>query len=471
MFIRGILAAFLLVLGGILTIPASIAIWQERTVLDEDNFVETVDEVFEDDDVQAALASRMTDVIMEELEVQGRLHTAILNLEEREAAERLPGLTILEGPITRAARDAIYNVCIRILDSEALEGAREALLRTTHRAVTALVLNDGEYLEANGEQVVLNLRPLIGEAIRELAGEDAVEAAAERVDEDFGRVVLVEDRNNGIWWKLAGWIDDINPVIPIISIAVLVLAVFVSRDRVRMVGRIGGFLVVVAGLVLLALAGPVKDIATSWPPRPEGQEAVAAIYEILLDSFRVQQVFIGVIGIGMVAFSAVARDPEIADVVKRARRREATEGGIDFRAWVIRRMTTLRIAGLGIAAFLLLFWPDATTRVYATVLVIAVLYFGLLTLVASEAQWAYTARAYISRFFDPGGERDTGAPLSFVARWGGWLRVAGVAVAALFLVLAPDISTRTVFLVIAATLLYLGAIEYFASREPDGHGL
>ena len=54
---RTLLVVMLVVLGGLLTIPGSIGIWQERAILDEDAFVDTVDKAFEQkEEVQSALA-------------------------------------------------------------------------------------------------------------------------------------------------------------------------------------------------------------------------------------------------------------------------------------------------------------------------------------------------------------------------------------------------------------------------------
>ncbi len=71
--LRTFLIVSLVVLGGLLTIPGSIGTWQERAVLDDDAFVDTVDEAFEREEVQTTLANRLTDAAMEHLENRDRI--------------------------------------------------------------------------------------------------------------------------------------------------------------------------------------------------------------------------------------------------------------------------------------------------------------------------------------------------------------------------------------------------------------
>ncbi len=80
---RTILVGALVALGGLLTIPGSIGTWQERAVLDEDAFVDTVDEAFEREEVQTTLANRLTDAAMEHLENRDRIGEGLAELESR----------------------------------------------------------------------------------------------------------------------------------------------------------------------------------------------------------------------------------------------------------------------------------------------------------------------------------------------------------------------------------------------------
>ena len=88
---RFFIVSFLIFLGGVLSIPAAIAVWQEREIQDEDAFVQNLQDVTNDEDVQVVLAARLTDRIMTRTDLQARISEGLANLEERadsDAAQR-----------------------------------------------------------------------------------------------------------------------------------------------------------------------------------------------------------------------------------------------------------------------------------------------------------------------------------------------------------------------------------------------
>jgi hypothetical protein len=219
--------------------------------------------------------------------------------------------------------------------------------------------------------------------------------------------------------------------------------------------------------MLLALAAPVKELATSWPPTPEGQEAAKEVYDIVLDSFRRQELFVFVIGLGMVLGGAAAGDRRLVEALRSASRRE---GEVDGGGLVRERAGALRLAGLVVAGTILILWPDPTSRVVLTVGGLLILYLGWIWLVASDSQWAANARERIADGL--AGSRDApiqrGGFVGWVARNSGLLRLLGILVAAALLLFVWDLSTGGFVLIAAGALLYLAAVEWAstAARQP-----
>jgi hypothetical protein len=274
----------------------------------------------------------------------------------------------------------------------------------------------------------MDLRPAIDKVIHEVAAERIEGALSERVDADAGQVTLVQSRNEGPVWTLLGLMDDFNPWIPAISFGLLSMAVILSTDRTRMIGVVGAAIVGASALAIVAFASPVRELATSWPPRREGQDAAAAAYDVILNSFRRQELYLSLIGIGLVGFSLVARESNLRAI------RTAISGGDDdetsgVRPWVLAHMTALRAAGLTVAAIALLFWPDPTGRVLVTTIGLLAAYLIVLWTITSDTPAAASLRTHTSKFLKP-----TSLPVStgrshWVGRWAGILRVGGVAVA------------------------------------------
>ena len=183
---RFILVSFLIVLGGALSVPAAIAVWQEREIQDEDAFVQNVHDVVTDEDVQIVLAARLTERIMTRTDLQARISEGLANLEERADSDAARGLRLLAAPLTRLARETINRICLDILRSDAFDAILETAARVTHRAVMAVVKNERGLIQENNDQVVLNLRPVIVQVVENLAGERA-EAALMRRGYSRGR--------------------------------------------------------------------------------------------------------------------------------------------------------------------------------------------------------------------------------------------------------------------------------------------
>ncbi|HZP25455.1 MAG TPA: hypothetical protein VFB90_00215 [Dehalococcoidia bacterium] len=293
MILRSTIAGFLLVLGALLSVPASLAVWQDRAVLNEDHFVTTAEEALADDAVQQALAQRMTHEVLTRLDVQSTI------------ANR-PDLAALQAILPTAIHDAVYDVCLSVLRSDSLAPTRDAMLRASHRAVKALLLGDSRFIQQNGERIMLDLRPMIYEVVRQLGGEVAVQQAQAIAGPDFGTIALVQGPDIRWLRDIGDWIDRANPLLPVLAGAALLAAIAIAVNHVRMLAWAGGALVLAVTLTLLLLHGPVRELATGWVDQPGDRAAARAIYGTFLDSFQAQEVVLGLMALGVAIVSLLA---------------------------------------------------------------------------------------------------------------------------------------------------------------------
>lgn len=464
---RLLLVSFLIILGGVLSIPAAISIWQERQIQNEDRFVSTTMEVFDDEQVQVVVATRLTEVIMTKTDIQQYIHDGLANLETRAGSNAPPGIPLLAAPLTRLATETVYNLCLRTLQSDAFSQVLEASLRTTHRAVMAVINDDSALLSETNGQVILNLRPLIDQVVEQLAGERGQEALSKlNIPDDAGQIVIRSQTQNPWVWKVAGWVDDFDPVIPIVTAIVFLLAIAVAKSRRRAIIATGATLAIVAGFTLLALGAPIKELATSWPKTDEGKEATKQAYDIILNSFRAQQFVTVIFGLGMVAVASAAGDRRLAAMVRSAvRRGESTDEG-GFGEFVRERVVGLRLAGLALAGVVLILWPDPTLRTVLTVGFLLGSYLLLIYVLASDSSWATSARSSLATWMtgmaDAQGEPPPGF-MGWVVRHSGLLRVIGIVVGVALVLFVWDLSLGGLVLIAAAELLYLACIEWAIS--------
>jgi hypothetical protein len=476
---RAIIAGLLVVVGGLLTVPGSIGVWQERAILDEDAFVDTVDEAFEKEEVQTALANRLTNVIMEHLEVQDRIAEGLAEIERR-GGERTPeGLVLLEGPLTGVARDAVYRVALRLIEEQPLKEAREAALRGAHRAIVAIINEDTAFLTRRGDEVILDLGIIVEAIVRDVGGEraDAFLESAE-LPPDAGVIVLSEKSDISIVWDIMDFLDKYYPVWIGVALVLFAIAVAIADNRRRTLIWVGATLAVIAAIQILVVAQPLKETLADAVAEPEGKAAARATYDILVDSFKRQEVFVILIGIGLVAGGTLAGESELARAVRSTfRRRETGPAEVGLGGWIRERALALRIGGLALGGLFLIGWPDPSTRLIVTVMVVAALYLATLALATSDAVWAVSARSWGGQLWEryfrvpeaPAADR-TGrgrSPLRWVAARAPWFRTVGVAVGVLLLVAWPSLTFGTVVVVVALELLYLAAIDMVVNRAAD----
>ncbi len=477
---RTILVAALVALGGLLTIPGSIGVWQARAVLDEDAFVDTVDEAFENEEVQSVLANRLTDAAMEHLEIRDRIGEGLAELESR-AGERTPeGLVLLEGPLTGVARDAVFRVALRLIEEQPLEEAREAALRGVHRTLVAIIDDDVEFLTRRGDEITLDLGVIVEELVRDIGGERADEfLETVELPPDAGVIVLTDKSDASTLFDVMDFLDRFYPVLAGVALVMFAIAVTVSRNRRLTLIWVGATLAVVAAAEILVLAQPLKEALTDAVAKPDGKAAVRATYDILVDSFKRQELFVILIGVGLVAGGTLAGESELARAVRSVFRRP--EGGLDeeisLGGWVRKRVLALRIGGLALGGLFLIGWPDPSTRLTVTVLIVVALYLALIAIVSSEAAWAGAIRSPVADFWNRyfraddqavvRGDEGRRSLVGWIAVRAPWLRLVGIAIGVVFLIVLPDVSLGTIVMVLALEMLFFAAVDFVVNRTGD----
>src|SRR3954447_8746643 len=134
---RAIAAAVCLVLAAVLTVPASFAYWGQRTINDGQRYVATVGPLVDSPEVQTAIATKVTDAIEEQVDVQALLNQAFAGV----IADR-PRLQLLIGPLAGAVNGLIQTQVQNFIESDAF---RELWLAVNTRAQQRLVqLLEGE---------------------------------------------------------------------------------------------------------------------------------------------------------------------------------------------------------------------------------------------------------------------------------------------------------------------------------------
>ena len=154
---RAVASVMCLVLAALLTAPAAIAYWGQRTLNDAERYIQTVGPLVQQPEVQEVLATRVSDAISDQVDVEAMLADAFANFKDQ-----APRLELLAGPIAGAIDSAIDRQVRAFIASDAFA---DLWMRINVRAQQAFErIMDGESggaVSLQGDEVVLDVTEVV----------------------------------------------------------------------------------------------------------------------------------------------------------------------------------------------------------------------------------------------------------------------------------------------------------------------
>src|SRR5580700_2189116 len=144
--IRRSVVALLVALSCLLVLLSTTVVWAHRTLLNTDTFVGTVSPVFKDPAVASAVATRATDQLFTELDLQARLRDALP-----------PKASFAAVPITNATKGYVAGELTNVLTSPQFQAIWTAALTATHGQLVAVLRGEKTPLLSTSDgYIVLN---------------------------------------------------------------------------------------------------------------------------------------------------------------------------------------------------------------------------------------------------------------------------------------------------------------------------
>ncbi|MFF1681440.1 hypothetical protein ACFVYG_36020 [Streptomyces sp. NPDC058256] len=156
--VRALLAVLLIVLAAVLTPLSAVASWASDTVGDTDRYVKTMEPLASDPDLQAAVANRVTDAVMQRLDVA----TILSSVEPADRPLAGKALDALSGPVTTGISGFVHSTALKFVSSDAFATLWTQLNRRAHAAVEkALTGSGGGAVKLTDDAVIIDLAPVI----------------------------------------------------------------------------------------------------------------------------------------------------------------------------------------------------------------------------------------------------------------------------------------------------------------------
>src|SRR6188472_1003178 len=159
---RSIAAVICLVLAGLLTMPAAVAYWGQRTLNDTERYVATVDPLVASPEVQDVIATRVTDAIQKQVDIE-----AILNNVFAGVITDRPRLEQLVGPLAAAVNGLIDRQVREFIASDEFADLWVRINTRAQQALHRVLTGEGSgAVTVQGNEVVLDVDEVIN-AVKE----------------------------------------------------------------------------------------------------------------------------------------------------------------------------------------------------------------------------------------------------------------------------------------------------------------
>lgn len=267
-------ALVLVVLFGLVLVPANQAGWLATTTLETDQFVSTFAPLPEDPAVAAALGTRIATRVAEEVA-----------LEELIAQPLPPDLQFIASPIAGAVETVIAEAATRIILSEPFGTIWEGTLRVTHSAAIAVIEGSQTgVVQAQEGQVVLDLSELVVQVDNQLRERGIDVLNPEEID---ATIVLYETEELGLVQTIIEVIYAIRWVAPIAMLILLIGAVLVASDKRKVTIWLGIATILAMAFTLIEIRflrnGVIESISD-----PVLADGASAAWNIVFDRLLAQ---------------------------------------------------------------------------------------------------------------------------------------------------------------------------------------
>jgi hypothetical protein len=339
--------AALLLAGTLLWIVFGFGVWAERQALDTDNWVDTSENLLEDEEVRAALGVFIVDRLFQSAEVEAGIEEALPDRLDR-----------LAGPAAAGLQEVARRNAPRLLGSEPALAAWSRANEAAHGRLIALVEGDRD-----GE-LTLDLEALFGQIAE---GSGLPPEVVERLPSDTVTLQVADGDQLETAQELLDLFKALVWVLLVVAVAAFAGAIALSPDRRRAVMAVGGCLMFAALAVLAArrLAGDAVVEALADAPNAQGaaDDVWGIATSLLMDAAQGSFLF----GLFLVTGAWLAGAGRRATSLRRG------------SAHTLREHPGLVRTGLGTAILLLVIWgPVPWTENLWTILLFTVVAFAWL---------------------------------------------------------------------------------------------
>jgi hypothetical protein len=387
---RSPVAVILIVLGCVLAPLAVVGVWSANQVSDTNRYIANIEPLVHDPAIQNALTDKITLQVTSHLNVIGYTNQAAVLLTNK-GLPRVGTLLKTFGPsIASAVSGFIHSTVHKIVTSPQFANAWIQVNTVAHaQMVKVLSGQGGGAISTSNGQVVIDLGPFINIVKQDLDKRGFT--LINNLPPIHPSLVLFQSKD--LVKAQSGYrlINDLKIVLPILSLLLLGLGVYVARGHRRALigaglGLAGSMFVLGAGLLIFR-----GIYLNSVPSSALPSDAAAALFDTFVRFIKEGLRGILVLGL-VVAGAAFITGPSVTAVRTRAAftsglawaRRSGEHAGVStgpVGTWTYAHRHALRISAVALIALLFVFWGQPTAAVVIVLVILLLVILGLIELI------------------------------------------------------------------------------------------
>lgn len=288
----------------LITFLAIFSIWVNRQALNTDNWVNTSENLLQNEEVKTQLSNYLADQLFASVDVQAELEKTFP-----------PRLAPLAGPATGALKQLAPQVAERALETSQAESLWSEANRRAHETLLKILNEEGSAVSTSGGEVTLDLGSLVSESGGQLG---VAGKLASKVPPNAGQLTILKSDQLSMAQDISKLVRHLPIVLTLLAMLLYGLAIYLAGPRRRQALRSVGFGFVVAGVLSLLLRGVagntvVDALAANESVKP-AVEAVWSIGTALLMTVAVSAITFGIL---LIIAAWLAGPTRIATALRR----------------------------------------------------------------------------------------------------------------------------------------------------------
>jgi hypothetical protein len=381
---RRIVSAVLLVVGIILVPVSASAIWVRNTLLDTDQYVDTIGPLASNPDIQQGLADRVTTALFADDRVETRIADALP-----------PRADVLAAPIASGLEGVTNEAALKLFESDQFETVWENANRRAHSALVDVLTGGGSRISTEDGTVSVNIEQIFDNVKQRLDDRGITVFDDVELPAKYQSVVLIQSQELESAQSGVDLLQKLAWILPFVALLCLGGSIALARDRRRRLMWVGIWSVV-AVMIQLALLSVGRNFyleaITSSGVR---RGSAGAVWDQLTSFLRQSGLTLIVLAV-LIAVAAWVAGPSrgairIRSLWTRGLGRETSadaDTGSDvspIAAFVARSKNGLRILGAGIALVVLILWNHPKPVTVLGVAILLVIYLAVVELLGRGA--------------------------------------------------------------------------------------